>query len=132
MYSFSTTYHKSMKLLCSEDQSRYQIQNIKKHISKINLLCSLYGWIALMISILTSCMFGERQFRKQPPRVVLRKRSSDNMQQINRRTAWVVSCKFAAYFQNTFLWEHLWMAASAVSQIKSFLLPLVGFQFFLL
>ena len=26
--------------------------------------------------------------------------------------AWVLSCKFAAYFQNTFSYKHLWMAAS--------------------
>ena len=26
--------------------------------------------------------------------------------------AWVFSCKFAAYFQNTFSYEHLWSAAS--------------------
>ena len=30
----------------------------------------------------------------------------------NRTSAWVFSCKFAAYFQNTFLFEHLWRAAS--------------------
>ena len=28
----------------------------------------------------------------------------------NRTLAWVFSCKFAAYFQNTFSREHLWMA----------------------
>ena len=31
---------------------------------------------------------------------------------VNHRSAWVFSCKFAAYFQNTFLEKHLWMAAS--------------------
>ena len=30
----------------------------------------------------------------------------------NQTSAWVFSCKFAAYFQNTFSWEHLWMAVS--------------------
>ena len=30
----------------------------------------------------------------------------------NRTSAWVSSCKFAAYFQNTFSREHLWVAAS--------------------
>ena len=46
------------------------------------------------------------------------------MQQIYRRTpmpqcdfnqvasAWASSCKFAAYFQNTFFKKHLWVAAS--------------------
>ena len=32
----------------------------------------------------------------------------------NRTSAWVFSCKFAAYFQNTFSWEHLWVAAFVV------------------
>ena len=26
--------------------------------------------------------------------------------------AWVFPCKFAAYFQNTIFWDHLWVAAS--------------------
>ena len=30
----------------------------------------------------------------------------------NRTSAWVFPCKFAEYFQNTFSYEHLWMAAS--------------------
>ena len=30
----------------------------------------------------------------------------------NRTSAWLFSCKFAAYFQNTFSQEHLWTAAS--------------------
>ena len=60
--------------------------------------------------------------QKQPPRGVLKKRYSENMQQIYRRipmpkgdgctSACVFSCTFAAYFQNTFSKEHLWMAAS--------------------
>ena len=56
---------------------------------------------------------------KQPSSGILRKRCSENMQQIYRRTsmpkydfdkvvkashtsAWVFSCKFVAYFQSTF------------------------------
>ena len=70
--------------------------------------------------------------QKQPSRGVIRKRCTENMQQIyrgtlmqkcdfnevakqlywNRTSAWVFSCKFAAYFQNTFFKEHLWAAAS--------------------
>ena len=61
----------------------------------------------------------------------LKKRCSENMQQIYRRkpapkcdfnkvalqlywnhtSTWVFSCKFAAYFRNTFSQEHLWVAA---------------------
>ena len=71
---------------------------------------------------------------------VARKRCSENMQQIYRRTpmpkcdinkialqlycnrtsAWVFSCKFAAYFQNTFSSEHLWTGASAKSKESIF------------
>ena len=35
----------------------------------------------------------------------------------NRTSAWVLSYKFAAYFQNTFYQEHLWAAAFAHSKI---------------
>ena len=72
------------------------------------------------------------KIQKQPPRGILRKRFSENMQQIYRRTtlpkcdfnkvakqlywnrtsAWVFSCKLAAYFQKNFSSEHLLMAAS--------------------
>ena len=73
-----------------------------------------------------------KNLQKQSSRGVLKKRFSENMQQIyrgtpmpkcdfnnaakklywNRTSAWVFSCKFAAYFPNTFSWEHLWVAAS--------------------
>ena len=33
----------------------------------------------------------------------------------NRTSAWVFSCKFAVYFQNTFTQEHLWMASSVIT-----------------
>ena len=58
---------------------------------------------------------------KQPSRGVLRKRSFRNMHQIYRRTPMpkcdfnkvaLLSCKFVAYFQNTFSKEHLSTAAS--------------------
>ena len=40
-------------------------------------------------------------------------------------STWVFSCKFAAYFQNTFFWEHLWVAASGILR---FFLKLQEFQ----
>ena len=78
--------------------------------------------------------------QKQPSRVVLRKRCSENMLQIYRRTpmwkfdfnkvglqlcwnhtsAWVLSCKFTAYSQNTFFQEHLWMPASVLRNFEKF------------
>ena len=78
--------------------------------------------------------------QKPPSRRVLSKRCSENMQQIYRRTpmpkcdfnkvalqlywnhtsAWVFSCKFAAYFQNTFFQQHLVVAASvSVNRARS-------------
>ena len=36
---------------------------------------------------------------------------------LNHTSALVFSCKFAAYFQNTFSWEHLWTAASVPSLV---------------
>ena len=64
-------------------------------------------------------IFVDSLVKKQPSRGVLEKRCSKNMQQIYRRTsmpkctlAWMFSCKFATYFQNTFSYEHLWVAAS--------------------
>ena len=67
--------------------------------------------------------------QKQPPRGVLSKKCSENMQQTygripmpkcgfnkvanwNHTSAWVFFCKFAAYFQNTFFYEDTWVAAS--------------------
>ena len=72
-----------------------------------------------------SCCFQLRNCcfcQKQPSRGVLRKRCPENMQQIyrtpmpkcnfnkvalqlyqNHTSAWMFSCKFAAYFQNIFL-----------------------------
>ena len=35
----------------------------------------------------------------------------------NHTSAWVLSCRFAAYFQNNFSEEHLWRAASVMFQI---------------
>ena len=32
----------------------------------------------------------------------------------NHNLAWVFSCKFAAYFQNTLSYEHVWVAASDI------------------
>ena len=71
-------------------------------------------------------------------RGVLIKWCSENMQQIYRRTpvprccfkvalpfywnhflAWMFSCKFAAYFQNTFSSEHLWRATSGYCALGS-------------
>ena len=38
----------------------------------------------------------------------------------NRTSAWVLSCKFAAHFQNTFFQEHLRVAASVlISAVKN-------------
>ena len=75
--------------------------------------------------------------QKQPPEGVLKKRYSENMLQIYRRTsmpkcdfnkvalqlylnhtsAWVFSWKFAAYFRNIFSYEHFWVTASEYGRL---------------
>ena len=42
----------------------------------------------------------------------------ENTHAWNHTSPWALSCKFAAYFQKTFSWEHLWRAAS-VFQLQS-------------
>ena len=99
-------------------------------LSSSNKFTSREPFINIVINQLKNG-FNVRQvwlvFQKQPPRGVLSKRCSENMQQIYGRTpmqkcdfnkvakatsAWVFSCKFVAYFQNTFSQKHLWVAAS--------------------
>ena len=77
--------------------------------------------------------------QKLPFKGVLEKRCSENMLQTYRRTpmlkcdfnkvalklywrhtlAWLFSCKFTDYFQNTFSTKHLWMAASVQNDCKN-------------
>ena len=45
----------------------------------------------------------------------------------NCTSAWVFSCKFASYFQNTFSLEHLWTAASVMMIILWFGNSLINF-----
>ena len=35
---------------------------------------------------------------------------------LNRTSAWVFSCKFAAYFQNVCSWQHLSVSASGFTE----------------
>ena len=82
--------------------------------------------------------FDTYLIQKQSSRGVLRKRYSENMQQIYRRapmpscdfnkvvsqlywnhtSAWVSYCKFAAYFQNIFYQINLWRAASVNTKFQ--------------
>ena len=97
------------------------------------LYLQLHGNIIWLLELINFLLCDLRHYlQKQPPRSVLRKRCSENMRQIyrripmpkcdfnkvalqlywNRTSAWASSCKFAAYFQNTFFKKHLWVAAS--------------------
>ena len=100
-----------------------QIELINPHFLKVLKVT----WISLMNPahfkklppLIRSCLVCS--IKKQPPRSILWKRCFENMQQIyrgtsmpkcnfnkvkqlysNRTSAWVFSCKFAVYFQNTF------------------------------
>ena len=90
--------------------------------------------------------------QKQPSKGVLKKSCSENVQKILRRTpmpkcdfskiakqlywnltsAWVFSCKFAAYFQNTFVWDHLWVATSEKPYLNSIKLDKMSYKNILL
>ena len=83
----------------------------------------------ISLTLLLFCHWGLQQdhIKRQPSRDVLRKRCSENMQQIywitpiancdlnkvakqlywDHTSAWVFSCKFTSYFQSTFFTEHL-------------------------
>ena len=87
------------------------------------LACASFWKSTLSLILLAMGVLGWT-IQKQPPRDVPRKRCSENMQQIYRRTTmpkcdfnkvalqlywnrtlvWVFSCKFAAYFQTIFSW----------------------------
>ena len=119
-YFFRTSLNSN--LLIPEEQNKNSIK-ISTSIFKIlfHLLPSVYTTINKTSSK-----------QKPPSKGVFRKRSSGNTQQICRRipmpkcnfnkvskklcwnhtSAWMISCEFAAYFQNTFSQEHLWTAAS--------------------
>ena len=105
------------------------------HIETSNLFCSANKGAILRDSLQSWKIKKLLQLpQKQPLRGVPRKWCSENMQQIYRRapmpkydfnkvalqlywnhaSAWVF-CKFAAYFQNTFSQEHLWVAASVTA-----------------
>ena len=75
--------------------------------------------------------------QKHLSRSVLRKTYSENVKQIYKRTpmprcdfnkfqfywnctlTWVFSSKLTAYFQNTFLYEHLWRTASGLRILRT-------------
>ena len=98
---------------------------------------SIFFWLDVDLLSFRCC-----HLQKQPSRGVLMKRCSENMLQIYRRapmpkfdikkvslqffwnhtSAWVFSCKFAAYFPKIFFLEHLWMAASASNRQINILL----------
>ena len=99
----------------------------------LQIICwKLWCWTRDFLQILPKVIVNMLQYnsQKQPSIGVLMKRCSENMQQIysrtpmpkcdfnkvalqvywNRTSAWVFSCKFNAYFQNIFSYEHLWRA----------------------
>ena len=103
--------------------------SIKLLQKKNTIIRNTYGnWSLISWRLLIS----NCSVQSQPFRGVLIKRCSENMLETYRRTpmpkcdfnkvakelywnltsTWAFSCKYAAYFQNTFSSEHLWRAAS--------------------
>ena len=85
-------YHLDTHILSLVNLSFFLILSIQKQLSEVFLqkgvpkICSKFSW-------------------KHPCRIL--KNPS-----WNHTSAWLFSCKFAAYFQNTFSWEYLSWAAS--------------------
>ena len=108
------------------------LQKIFPRIWKYNLVLLVNEKNLLFSGIVNSS-------QKQPPRGVFKKRCSENMQQIYRRTpmpkydfnkvakqlywnhtsAWLFSCKISPYFQNNFSEEYLWVSASVLFTLAS-------------
>ena len=102
-------------------------RNHSEIISRCLILTFQISGDNIFISSHQSCFI---KTQKQPTRGVLMKRCSENLQEIyrrmpkcdfnkvalqlysNRTSVWVFSCRFFAYFRNTFFKEHFWMAAS--------------------
>ena len=111
---------------------RNPLQKIFPRIWKYNLVLLVNEKNLLFSGIVNSS-------QKQPPRGVFKKRCSENMQQIYRRTpmpkcdfnkvakqlywnhtsAWLFSCKISPYFQNNFSEEYLWVPASVLFTLAS-------------
>ena len=115
------------ELTCA--QSLVTNRFITKIYAVRDLLCI---YIAMCKSLSLSLWACKWKWQKQSLRSVLGKRCSENMQQIYRRIptpkcdfnkvalqhfwnhtlAWVYSCKFVAYFQNTFPYKQIWTVVS--------------------
>ena len=129
---------KICKITCSfRKHERFIYLKVINDLSGARKLQQMYKCKIVVIFIkevnIYNLKLSKLLLQKQPLKGVLEKRCSENMQQIYRRThmpkcnfnkaakqlywyrtsAWVFSSKFAAYFPNTFSWEHLWVAASA-------------------
>ena len=124
-------------LLCqvTEDFQNY----LSKRIFKNSALAT-YLVLDKFLSLRAHSTFFQLIYKVfKPPKGVPSERCSENMQQIYRRSpmpkwdfnkvpkqlywnhtsAWVFSCKFAVYFQNTFFQEHLRVAACGFKIIFS-------------
>ena len=116
MVIISNWWKLHIKLTCSGhdeiERAGNNVYNVILNVYLLQLCWISYSW---------------SNFQKQPPRGVPRKRCSETMEQIYRRTpmpmlkcdfnkvalyhtsAWVLSCKFAAYFQGGCLVISLWL-----------------------
>ena len=114
---------------CSEDDGKIEtFMTIDRQFQTLEMESTIEGYqnVANLRYMKSNCMFDYLSWLwiclKQPFEGVLKKRCSENIQQIYRRTpipncgfnkvskqhcwnhtsAWVFSCKFVAYFYNTF------------------------------
>ena len=123
------------KLKANQKHGGFKIRLVKQprkyfFLILINLytrhICSFEIFVGALQTCVTSgeytfCLRNKNIRQKQPSKSVLWKMCFENMQQIYRRISMpkcdhtlssLFSCKFAAYFQNTFLYQRLRRAAS--------------------
>ena len=106
-----------LSLILSVFIHHLNIYSVTCYICSVSTYLHSVSFNSYSVSFLLSCTLLSH-LQKQPPRGILEKRCSENMQQIYRRTpmpkcdfnkvtkqlywnyisAWVFSCKFAAYF----------------------------------
>ena len=130
----SLEYHNVSKI-CACNQIKY-CRTATCNFSQDNLFHRLMNYLNSSRGCI--CV----SYQKKPPRGVPGKRCFENRLQIYKRTlmlkydfnkvakqlcwnhtsAWVFSYKFAAYFQNTFSWEHPWATASGSFKKKVWIL----------
>ena len=123
------------KIIFINIKANYYGKEVLTLIQKIQYFANIWHSLSPLMTLLTPLTIWHylcNIIQKQPSKGILRKRCSENMQQIYRRTlmpkcdfnkaaknfywnhtlAWVFFFKFHAYFQDNFSKNHVWKTTS--------------------